>query len=80
MGNLGGTWSANLRRQLRERVTHAKGQPKNPLSDAELDAKFRDCAIRVLPANRVDAVLVSIRTLETVPDVSTIAAALAVRR
>jgi 2-methylcitrate dehydratase PrpD len=64
-------------RELRERITHAKGQPKNPLSDAELDTKFRDCAGRVLPADRVEAVLGAIRTLETVPDVSAIAKTLA---
>jgi len=54
-------------------VTHAKGQPKNPLSDAELDTKFRDCAVRTLPTDRAEAVLGAIRKLETVPDVSAIA-------
>lgn len=63
-------------RTLQQRVSHAKGQPKNPLTDAELDAKFRDCAARVLPAERVASVLDAIRTLQTVPDVSAIAAAL----
>jgi 2-methylcitrate dehydratase PrpD len=30
-------------RQLRRRVQQAKGQPRNPLTDAELAVKFRDC-------------------------------------
>ena len=42
-------------RQLRRRVQQAKGQPRNPLTDAELTVKFRDCAARALPAERVGA-------------------------
>src|SRR6185503_16597386 len=66
-------------RTLTQRITHAKGQPKNPLTDAELDAKFRDCAIRVLPADRVESLLASIRALQTVPDVRALAAQFATR-
>jgi 2-methylcitrate dehydratase PrpD len=65
-------------RRLSERVRHAKGQPKNPISDTDLDAKFRDCAIRALPSGRVESVLTTIRQLETVTDVSAIAAELRV--
>ena len=60
-------------RRLERRVDQAKGQPKNPLSDAELTAKFRDCAARVLAPERVDAVLRAVEGLPTVPDVSAVA-------
>jgi 2-methylcitrate dehydratase PrpD len=60
-------------RRLVRRVTLAKGQPRNPLTDAELTAKFRDCAARVLPADRVEALLSAVQTLETSREVSAIA-------
>jgi 2-methylcitrate dehydratase PrpD len=62
---------------LVKRVSLAKGQPKNPLTVGDLEVKFRDCANRVLPADRVESVLASVRTLETVPDVSVLARMLA---
>jgi 2-methylcitrate dehydratase PrpD len=64
-------------RKLVKRVSQAKGQPKNPLTVGDLEVKFRDCAARVLPAERIDAVLASVRQLETVPDVSVLARMLA---
>jgi 2-methylcitrate dehydratase PrpD len=64
-------------RTVRRRISQAKGQPKNPLTDAELEAKFRDCAARALPAQRIDGVLAMLRALETVPDVSALARSLA---
>src|SRR5438552_963147 len=64
-------------RRLQKRVAQAKGQPKNPLTTGELEAKFRDCASRVLPAERTESVLSAVRALETVPDVSVLARALA---
>ncbi|MBI2204410.1 MAG: MmgE/PrpD family protein [Candidatus Rokubacteria bacterium] len=57
-------------RRLQRRVSQAKGQPKNPLTDAELEAKFRDCATRVMSAARVETLLGQIKALETVTDVS----------
>jgi 2-methylcitrate dehydratase PrpD len=60
-------------RRLHRRVHQAKGQPKNPLTDPELRAKFRDCAARALPAERVDALLASLSALEQVRDVSELA-------
>jgi 2-methylcitrate dehydratase PrpD len=56
-------------RRLARRVDLAKGQPRNPLKDGELEAKFRECASRALPAPRIDAVLETVRALETVADV-----------
>jgi 2-methylcitrate dehydratase PrpD len=60
-------------RTLVKRVAQAKGQPGNPLTHDDLEAKFRDCAARVLPADRVASVLDSVRSLETVADVRTLA-------
>ena len=59
--------------KLQRRIDQAKGQPRNPLTDAELEVKFRDAAGRVLPKERVEAVLTAVRTLETVPDVGALA-------
>jgi hypothetical protein len=43
----------------------------------DYQAKFRDCAARVLPAARVDPLVAMFKALETVPDVSALASALA---
>jgi 2-methylcitrate dehydratase PrpD len=56
-------------RTLVRRVVHAKGQPRNPLTDADLEVKFRDAAGRVLPADRVDALLTALQELGAVSDV-----------
>lgn len=64
-------------RTLSRRVSQAKGQPKNPLTVGDLEVKFRDCAARVLPAERVESALAAVRALETVPDVSALARMLA---
>jgi 2-methylcitrate dehydratase PrpD len=47
------------------------GSPEKPLSDAQLTAKFRDCArnaVQPLPAASVDAALATIGRLETLAD------------
>ena len=61
---------------LRGRVDQAKGQPRNPLSDAELEAKFRDAAGRALQADRVEALLLALNQIESVGDVSAVASLL----
>jgi 2-methylcitrate dehydratase PrpD len=63
--------------RLVRRVSQAKGQPKNPLTVGDLELKFRDCAARVLPADRVESALATVGTLESVPDVSVLARMLA---
>ena len=55
-------------RTLTRRVAQAKGQPRNPLTEDDLAAKFRDCAARVLPPERVASVLSAVRSLETLPE------------
>lgn len=60
-------------RTLVKRVDQAKGQPRNPLTDAELEVKFRDAASRVLSPDRVDALLAAVQALETAADVRVVA-------
>lgn len=60
-------------RRLTRRVRHAKGQPHNPLTDAELTAKFRDCAARVLTPERAESVVAAVQGLETIGDVGVLA-------
>jgi hypothetical protein len=48
-----------------------------PLTDAELAAKFHDCAARVLPATQAGAILAAINGLDTLVDTSTLARLLA---
>jgi 2-methylcitrate dehydratase PrpD len=65
--------------KLSKRVAQAKGQPKNALTVGELEVKFRDCAARVLSADRIDSVLAAVLALERAPDVSALAAMLSGR-
>jgi 2-methylcitrate dehydratase PrpD len=58
---------------LVRRIDQAKGQPRNPLTDAELEVKFRDAAGRALPADRVEALLAAVQTLETAADAGAVA-------
>jgi 2-methylcitrate dehydratase PrpD len=60
------------------RVDSAKGTPENPLSDSELEEKFRQLATVVLDGTRVHEIIETVRTLETVQDVSKLARLLVV--
>jgi hypothetical protein len=56
------------------------GSPEKPLTDAQLEAKFRDCArnaVRPLSDGSLDGVLGAIRRLETLPDAQELMAAFA---
>lgn len=56
-----------------KRVVHAKGTARlNPLSDGELFDKYRKCASRVLPDEKVEASLTRITHLHTLDDASEI--------
>jgi 2-methylcitrate dehydratase PrpD len=46
-----------------------RGSPHNPLSDAELEGKFRDCAEGLLSSERIDAVFEAVWSIEKLPDV-----------
>lgn len=55
-----------------ERVKHATGSPANPVTDAQLDAKFRELAGSVLPKARVGRLLAALWQLERVDDIGAI--------
>jgi 2-methylcitrate dehydratase PrpD len=58
-------------RSVTVRAIDPVGSPHKPLTEAQFEAKFRDCAsnaTRPLPVVQVDAVLATIRTLETILD------------
>jgi 2-methylcitrate dehydratase PrpD len=56
------------------------GSPEKPLTNAQLEAKFCDCArhaVRPLSDGSLDGVLGAIRRLETLPDAQELMAAFA---
>ena len=58
-------------RSVTVEATDPIGSPQKPLTKAQFEAKFRDCArhaVRPLLDGSVDAVLAAIGRLETVPD------------
>jgi 2-methylcitrate dehydratase PrpD len=57
-----------------------RGSPHNPLSDAEVEGKFRDCAAGLLDAARADAALQSIWSCDSLPDAGVLLAQLAWRK
>ena len=56
-------------RTVSRRVAQAKGQPRNPLTADELEAKFLDAAGRALAPDRARSVLAAVRSLETMSDI-----------
>jgi 2-methylcitrate dehydratase PrpD len=60
-------------RQLAEHVTAARGTPENPATRDDVEAKFRRLAGVVLPGDRVDRLIDTLRGLRHVPDVAEIA-------
>lgn len=57
-----------------ERVEHATGSPDNPVTDAQLDAKFLALASSVLPKARARRLLDTLWALERVEDMATVIA------
>ena len=65
----------NCRMQVRTRdgqsfvaaVAHPKGHPRNPLTDAEVDAKFHALAAEVLSLHEREAALQQLWTFDTAP-------------
>ena len=58
-------------RTIMVEATDPIGLPQKPLTKAQFEAKFRDCAryaVRPLPDGSVDAALAAIGRLETLPD------------
>src|ERR1051325_6068576 len=57
------------------RVEYHRGHFKNPMTDAEMEEKFRQMAVKHMAADRVDALLRLLWGLESVPQVSALIAA-----
>ena len=67
------------RRTFSGRAEFAKGSPANPMSYDEVADKFRGCAeFARWPRNKTEAIIASVRSLETAPDMKKLAAALTV--
>jgi 2-methylcitrate dehydratase PrpD len=75
--------AANVRLTLRDgtvrelRIAHCSGSRQQPLTDQQLDDKFRAQCVDVLGAGRTEAALALLRRLETVADVRACAQACA---
>jgi 2-methylcitrate dehydratase len=54
------------------RVEYHRGHWRNPMSDAEIEKKFRSLVADMLPAARVDALLEQLWKLEDLPEVRTL--------
>ncbi|HZT06416.1 MAG TPA: MmgE/PrpD family protein [Chloroflexota bacterium] len=62
-----------------QRIDHPTGTAENPLSDAQVEEKFRGLARSVLPAERVDRAVEQLWTFERVGDVRDFLSMLALR-
>jgi 2-methylcitrate dehydratase len=58
--------------RLVERADYPKGHAKNPMSDADVESKFRDLTTGVLPPDQVNAALQAVRDLETVQQIDSL--------
>ena len=56
------------------RVEYHRGHSKNPMTDAEMEEKFRGLANKHLKADRVDALLKQLWSLESLPGIDNILA------
>lgn len=54
------------------RVEYHRGHWRNPMSDAEMERKFRSLVAQMLPAARVDALLGQLWSLDDLPEVGTL--------
>ncbi|HJY91323.1 MAG TPA: hypothetical protein VJ255_13635, partial [Candidatus Acidoferrum sp.] len=57
------------------RVEYHRGHFRNPMTDAEMEEKFRSMAQKHLAADRLDSLLRQLWALENVPEVSELIAA-----
>ena len=51
----------------RQRVTYPRGHARNPMTDAEVEAKFRRLAAPLMTPARIDRALATLWQLETLP-------------
>lgn len=57
-----------------ERVDHPKGHPKNPMTDAEVEEKFRRLAAPLIPEREIEKILDQLWNLEKVKSVAALLA------
>jgi 2-methylcitrate dehydratase PrpD len=60
-------------RKLHKFIAHAIGSLEVPMSDKQLEAKFRDLADGILPAAQVNALLATCWNVEQLPSAAAIA-------
>jgi 2-methylcitrate dehydratase len=64
---------------IQRKVTHARGHPKNPMTDAEVGAKFRALAAPILTEKRGNQILARLWRLEEISDIGSLLSLLVVR-
>jgi len=55
------------------RIDHAKGDPENPMTDADLVAKFRDVTADVIPPERAERIVAEAGTIESREEIASFA-------
>jgi 2-methylcitrate dehydratase PrpD len=59
-------------RAVRKEVEHPRGSPRNPMTRDELLEKYRGCASRALPFERVERAIALLEDVEKIDDVRTL--------
>src|SRR3990170_3746386 len=59
-------------RRFSKMITHPKGHPKNPITDKEVEAKFKTMADNILPPGQTDIILDKLWHLEYIKDMGEI--------
>jgi 2-methylcitrate dehydratase PrpD len=67
-------------RSYTERIEHATGAPQNPMTDAQLNAKFRSLTADVLPQAQAEELLARLWAMDQVADVREIIALTRMKR
>jgi 2-methylcitrate dehydratase PrpD len=65
-------------REVKTRIEHAVGSLVNPMSDADLDDKFRGLCDEILPQEKIERLLAMCRDCENLPNAGAIALAAAI--
>ncbi|MBI3584271.1 MAG: MmgE/PrpD family protein [Nitrospinae bacterium] len=61
-----------------KKITYPKGHPKNPMTDKEVEAKFKTMADNILPPGQIDIILDKLWHLEYIKDVREIMSTLVI--
>lgn len=64
---------------LQRRVTYGRGHPKNPMTDKEVESKYRNLVRPVLPEQKMDRLLTEMWRLEQISDLGSFLSLLVVR-